>query len=232
MAETRLQRIKAYGIGFVVLVVLFVLPLLYLYGVLWFSEKALPWLFLACLVTFAVCVFVLLPLSIFRRMRSWTGAALYLISFLFGAMLFAFSCLVTYELWGTMGLIVGLVIMGIGVVPIAFLSSLFHGEWALLGYVVLGAVITFGIRLLGMRIAVSNGRRDETIGEEWIQEDLPEDEEDLSEPMESWEPTHDAANDDEQVSTDVDTKGESVADYIYLTPEEEEVLRELFGEES
>ncbi len=160
--ESRLQTVKGLGIFLVILFAIFVLPVLYTHGMVWFSEKAFPWLFYASLIAFAICLLVLLPLSIFRKLRHWTSLGFYLVSFLFGTLLFTFSCLVAVELWGFIGLIIGLVMWGVGVVPVAFLAALFHGEWALLGYVVLGTVGTFGTRILGLRLGESTTEEDES----------------------------------------------------------------------
>jgi len=154
-AGSRFQTVKDIGVGLAFLFAVVVLPLLYIYGLLWFSEKALPWLFFACAIVLAICLLVMLPLSIFRKLRPWTGLGFYLASYVFGTMLFAFSCLVAFHIWGYGGLIVGLILAGGGVVPIAFLAALFHGAWALLGYVVLGTVVTFGTRIVGIRLAES-----------------------------------------------------------------------------
>ena len=102
--ESRLQTVKGLGMALVVLLVVlfvpFVLSVLYIYGMLWFLEKAFPWLFYGGAIAFAICLLVLLPLSIFRKVRPWTGLGFYVASFLFGTMLFEFSCLVTVQLWG------------------------------------------------------------------------------------------------------------------------------------
>ena len=161
--EPRLQKaVKALGmVGmalvtlFVVLIVPLVLLVPYIHGMVWFSVKAFAWLFYGGAIAFAICLLVLLPLSIFRKLRPWTGFGIFLSSYLFGTLLFAFSCLVALQLWGYVGLIIGLLLAGGGVVPVAFLAALFHGEWALLGFVVLGTVLTFGTRLLGLRWAGS-----------------------------------------------------------------------------
>ena len=59
----------------------------------------------------------------------------------------------TYEVWGTMGVIVGLAFAGVGIVPVAMLAELFHGEWEVLfGFVIL-IVLAFGLRLLGFWLA-------------------------------------------------------------------------------
>ncbi len=170
--ESRLQKaVKGLGMALVALVVLFVVffvPLVllvpYIHGMVWLSEKAFPWLFYGGAIAFAICLLVLLPLSIFRKLRPWTGLGFQLASYLFGTLLFAFSCLVAVQLWGYVGLIIGLLLAGGGVVPVAFLAALFHGKWALLGYVVLGTVLTFGTRLLGLRLAAApTSREDELV---------------------------------------------------------------------
>src|SRR5438445_11070222 len=124
--------------------VLFLLSVLLLRGMVWASEKALPWLIDAGRIALDVCVVGLLPLCIFRKTRPWAGLAFYLVSFLFGTMLFAFSCLVVVQIWGYGGLIFGLILGGVGVVPVAFFASLFHAEWPLFWDVVFGTVLTFG----------------------------------------------------------------------------------------
>jgi hypothetical protein len=167
--ESRLQKtVKGLGMALVALVVLFVvlivplvLSVLYIHGMVWFSVKAFAWLFYGGAIAFAICLLVLLPLSIFRKLRPWTGLGFQLASYLFGTLLFAFSCLVALQLWGYVGLIIGLLLAGGGVVPVAFLAALFHGEWALLGFVVLGIILTFGTRLLGLRLSESTPEEDE-----------------------------------------------------------------------
>jgi hypothetical protein len=154
-AKSRFQTAKNIGMGLAFLFAVIILPLLYIYGLVWFSEKALPWLFLASAIVFAICLLVLLPLSVFRKLRPWTGWGLYFASFLFGTMLFTFSYLVVVELWGVFALVVGLILAGVGVVPVALLAAVFHREWALLGFVVLGIVVTYGTRAVGMGLAES-----------------------------------------------------------------------------
>src|ERR1700736_2508910 len=58
------------------------------------------------------------------------------------------SLLLTYELWGTTAVIIGLVLLGIGIVPVALLAALFHGQWWHLLDLVVLILTTFGTRLL------------------------------------------------------------------------------------
>lgn len=148
--ESLLKKAGSYGFGVVIIVAVFLLVTLFLRGVVWASEKALPWLLNAGSIAFDVCVLGLLPLCIFRRTRPWAGFGFYLASFLFGIALFAFSCLVVVTIWGYGGLIVGLVLGGVGVVPVAFFAALFHAEWSPFWAVVIGTVLTFGTHFLGI----------------------------------------------------------------------------------
>jgi tetrahydromethanopterin S-methyltransferase subunit F len=40
-----------------------------------------------------------------------------------------FGFLVTYVYWGITGILIGVVLAGIGVVPIGMLASVINGEW-------------------------------------------------------------------------------------------------------
>ncbi|MBZ5701100.1 MAG: hypothetical protein LAN84_04575 [Acidobacteriia bacterium] len=152
-SESPLKKVGSFGLAVVIIVAVFLLTALFLRGMVWASEKALPWLIDAGRIAFDVCALGLLPLCIFRRTRPWAGSGFYLSSFVFGAVLFAFSCLVVVQIWGYGGLIFGLVLGGVGVVPVAFLATLLHRAWPLFWDVVLGTVLTFGTRFLGIYLS-------------------------------------------------------------------------------
>jgi hypothetical protein len=149
------SRLKAAGyfiLFWIVAVALLLLVRVAIHGMVWVSGKIWPWLFDASEITLVVCVVVLLPLCIFRKTRPWAGLGFYISSYIFGSLLFAFSCIVAYEIWGYVGLIVGLVLAGFGVVPVAFFAALFHAEWTILLDIVFGLVLTFGTRIVGLRL--------------------------------------------------------------------------------
>lgn len=151
--ESRLKKAGSFGFGLVIMVAIFLIIGLFLRGMVWASEKALPWLIDAGRIAFDICVLGLLPLCIFRRTRPWAGFGFYVASFLFGTVLFAFSCLVVVQIWGYGGLIFGLLLAGVGVVPVAFLATLVHAAWPLFWDVVFGTVLTFGSRFLGIYLS-------------------------------------------------------------------------------
>jgi hypothetical protein len=146
------SRLKNIGTGLLfplgLLIILF-LAVLSIRGIVWASEKLVPILSIASFIAFGICLFVLLPLSIFRKARGFAGVCFVWASLLFGAFLFTYSCLSVVDIWGYGGLTVGLLLGGVGVIPLSFIAALFHAEWGVLLNVVVGVVLTFGTRTLG-----------------------------------------------------------------------------------
>lgn len=123
-------------------------------GVVWVSDKVLPWLNLASEILLGVCLLVLLPMCIFRKTRPFAGVGFYFGSYLFGLTLWVFSCLVCYLLWGYRALLFGLVLAGVGVLPVALVASVFTAHWSLLRDLTIQIVLTFGTRALGSWLMV------------------------------------------------------------------------------
>lgn len=101
-------------------------------------------------ITLAISIFILLPLAIFKKSRIISGWGLIISSYIFGVSLWMYSFLVTYTYWGVFGLVIALFMLGIGVTPIAIVASLFHWDWATIGNIAFGLVITFGARFLAI----------------------------------------------------------------------------------
>jgi len=135
-------------VGFVLLIILLVR------GMVWASAKLLPWLINASTIALAICVFVLLPLWVFRKTRTWAGRGFYTASFLFGAMLFTYSCIAAVEIWGYVALAIGLVLPGLAWCPLHFWRRC-RTRRSVLWNVALGIVLTFGTRLLGIWLSNS-----------------------------------------------------------------------------
>ena len=126
-----------------------VVPMLLVGGALT-TVAMYPYLVVATQYVLPVCGTVLLPLTGFRRTRVFALTAIYACSYLFGAVNWAFGFLVTYHYFGVIGLVVGLFIVGIGVVPIGIVASALHSDWGIAGNLVLGAVLTYGARVFAL----------------------------------------------------------------------------------
>ena len=120
----------------------------FIYGAEWVSTTLLPWFLRLSIVTLCVVVLVLLPLAIPRATRGFSSVALFVASYVFGTTLWMMGLIVTLAIWGFFAAFLGLFILGVGVVPIAMLATLFNGIWDwLIGLVVL-TLLTFGSRMV------------------------------------------------------------------------------------
>jgi hypothetical protein len=147
--ESWLKKIRDSALGLIILVVVLSVPVVLLVGMVWVSDKIYPWILTASKYAVGICIFVLLPLCIFRKLRPWAGLGFFYASFVFGVMLWAYSCLFAFDVWGFGGLIIGLIFAGVGVVPVALLAALLHAQWWRSLDLVVGIVLTFGTRVLG-----------------------------------------------------------------------------------
>jgi hypothetical protein len=126
-----------------------------IYGGAWMSTKLLLWFSMLTWIAFALVIFVFLPLAIPRATRGFSSIALFVSSYVFGATLWMEGFMLTLLLWGVGALIIGLFIVGVGVVPIAMLATLFKGMWWRLVELVLLAIMTFATRAGAMSLAGS-----------------------------------------------------------------------------
>ena len=99
------------------------------------------WLFPLALVTTAVLV-------IFRRTRSWGGLILHYFSLVVGAATWFFGAAVTFSSFGWFGLIIGLLLLGLGVVPLGIIGGFIYFDGVAPTIIIL-LVATFALRGAG-----------------------------------------------------------------------------------
>jgi len=147
-----LKSISWGALGILFIVCLILLAIFLLRGALWISEKILPILLNLTGGISVLCFFVFLPMTILKKTRKWGGTALAFSSLLFGATLWIYSALIAYILWGSIGLLFGLFIFGIGVVPISLLAALVNNEMMIVGSIIYILILTLVTRSLGLWI--------------------------------------------------------------------------------
>ena len=152
------MREKIKGAGWIVLglgfFVLFALLIgLFISGSAWLGTKVYPWLVAISSIALASTALVLLPLSFIRRTRSFASVSLMVASYVFGLSLWVWGLLLTYHLWGAWAVFLGLFILGVGVVPIAMLATLFKGMWPQLGELIFLTLLVFGVRAYSFYVA-------------------------------------------------------------------------------
>jgi hypothetical protein len=144
------KNVGAFAVGTGVLIAIMLTGVSFIYGATWLSAHALPYIRGAADIAGLICLFVLLPLALFRRTRAFAASGLLASSFVFGLFLWMFGLIVTMSLWGILAVVAGLMLFGVGVVPIGMVASLFKGEWMMLVTLVVGLAVTLGTRFFAL----------------------------------------------------------------------------------
>src|SRR5438876_8829677 len=138
--ETEMSAIKpafqvlgGFGIFVGLLLVSFLVMFLFIQGGLWLSSVLYPILATISGLTLLFVIGVLLPNAFFSAVPKFAGSGMFMASLIFGACAWTWSFLLTYMLWGWSGLLLGLFLAGIGVVPLAMLATLYNAEWSIFG---------------------------------------------------------------------------------------------------
>lgn len=165
MASRALDTLKEFlsGVsGLALIILIIVAGAFLLQGTVYIGEKILPFLTTATGWFSLIFFLVLIPMGFTRRTRVMAGNGTVLFSYIAGFTLWFYSAVITYYLWGMFAIIVGLMLFGIGVLPIAVLAALFEGEWGLFGSLVYMIVLTYGSRMLGIYF-LSQAEKDEFV---------------------------------------------------------------------
>jgi hypothetical protein len=98
-----------------------------------------------------------------HRRGAWAQDGNILItSYLFGLAVWLFSAVITFTFWGFWGaLFLGLILLGVGIVPMALLAVATHSQWNMAVVIVGGIVLTFGTRIIGLVLSSIRARRNE-----------------------------------------------------------------------
>lgn len=103
--------------------------LLFVHGAEWVALKIMPTLTRITSIALIVSLIVGLPLSISKRTRSAAGSIFASWSVLATIQIWLFSLLTVLQFWGALAVVIGLLMGGVGVIPLAFIASLFGGHW-------------------------------------------------------------------------------------------------------
>lgn len=149
-----LKNVVGFVIGAGFLLLLILISLWMIQGAVWVGEHVLQWLINMTWITFGINLFILLPLAFFKKTAMVSGIGMFISSYIFGLTLWFLGLLITYFAWGFFGVFIGLVLGGVGVIPVAALATLLEGELFTLFILVLLSALAFGLKMLGMYIVV------------------------------------------------------------------------------
>lgn len=151
MAE-KLKRLNTAALGTVISIAVLSIPALFILGSTWAAKNLLHPLMISGWFFLALDLLVLLPLSLFRGLRGFTGILIFISSFVFGLVTWLLGFILTYSLWGLWAVIIGILLFGGAVVPFALLATMFKGMWEPFFVVLVLVALTFGSRIAGVAI--------------------------------------------------------------------------------
>ena len=126
----RIKEVGSVVLGFAALIGIAAIGVGLLTGAAEFSVWVLKWTFPVFSITLICSIVILLPLSLLPPTRGFSAVGFMVASSAFSAILWLWGMAYTYSVWGMFGVIIGLVMMGIGVVPVAIFAALVHGDWS------------------------------------------------------------------------------------------------------
>jgi len=103
-------------------------------------------------IAFLVFLFdliIALPLSFFRKTKRFSGTTIFYSSYVFGLQLWLSGLMLTLQIWGIWAALIGILLLGVGVVPIAMIATLLNGMWSEFFQLLLSIILVFGSRILG-----------------------------------------------------------------------------------
>ena len=92
---------------------------------------------------------LLLLVALIPSARGTAGMIILFSTYIYGLSAWIYGLAVTLALWGWLAVIIGVVLGGVGVVPIGLLASMFTGHWEMFWPLLLTSVLTYGAGIIG-----------------------------------------------------------------------------------
>lgn len=101
-------------------------------------------------VAIILCMTVLPMFALFKKTRIIAGIGYYISSYFLGLATFIQCLLITYAFWGWIGIILGLLLAGVGIIPFGLIASAIHGEWFIAGSILVNLIFVVGTKKIGL----------------------------------------------------------------------------------
>jgi hypothetical protein len=141
------ETAKSLGIGvfgLVAFVLVATIMGLLLYGTVWVVDWIKPLFWVLTKIAIALQIIVLLPLSAFRRTRSFSVSGMGIASFVYLTLVFLASTVLAYQKFGLFGVVFGGLLGGVGIVPVGIVAAVMNDMWIDAADVVLVLAIWYG----------------------------------------------------------------------------------------
>jgi hypothetical protein len=145
-----LRNTGVFIIGAVLFVATILLSSIFLVGITWLATVLYPFILFIRHLTLESCFLILLPLSFFKTTRTFSATGFAVSAMIMAITVWLFSVLTVYQLWGFGGLIAGIILGIVGIVPLALIAAGLHHMWAADGRIALDIALYFGLYVFGI----------------------------------------------------------------------------------
>lgn len=170
-AVENVKNVGGVALGVVVLIAITLIPIALLYGAATASVWAVEFLPSVFGWSITIAALILTPLALIPASRGLAGNGFVFVSYAFALILWLYSMAYVYLEWGFVPVVVGILMGGVGIVPIAFILSIFDAAWGVLGNICVLATLAFGVRILGFWLIEKAVDRDFAIAAARAQEE-------------------------------------------------------------
>lgn len=106
----------------------------------------------AAIIALVLTFFVFFPMAAIRPTRVLAGRLINGASKVFGLVTWLYCAGFTLFYFGWTALVIGVLVVGVGVVPIAIFGAIWNGEWSWALFLVVALVGIYGLRFFGIYI--------------------------------------------------------------------------------
>jgi hypothetical protein len=99
-------------------------------GFSWFIQTVYPYFLILGSAIFLLSIIIVLPLALIKRTRGLAGACFVVSSWYFCLLLLIQSTIDVYIIWGWVGVVIGLFLGVLTIIPEAFIATIIHRDWA------------------------------------------------------------------------------------------------------
>ena len=150
--QKSLNTVGCFIVSIAAIIGFFIILSLFIRGGVWVADKVLPVFFIFSVGVFIFNIIVCLPLAFFKRTKEFSGKALFLSSYLYGLLLWLGCLVITFKIWGWIGIVIGLFLFGIGIVPIALVATILSGLWIIVLHIIVLGIIIWITRSAGVTL--------------------------------------------------------------------------------
>lgn len=147
------QRFESFGaalIGLAIFIGFIFIIGLFISGGAWLADKLLPGFICISTVLIVLSFIVFIPAGFFKKFEKFSGNSTILSSFFLALTLWLWCLVLTFKTFGWIGVLIGVILLGIGVIPVGFIAAVISGQFTVLAYVLLLCIFAFVLRKIGM----------------------------------------------------------------------------------